>query len=137
MFGWRFGLVFALLSTVGQTIAYRFGIRPTMDLLVARPRITKRQALAALVRSLGYTAAGYLAGAVVHQRLLALGFAVKMGLTLGVVTALSHFTTPYVEWAAENLPDRRLGVFGLFLILIGFSLQSVQYWLAFFDVPVK
>jgi hypothetical protein len=137
LFGWRFGLVFAVLSIIGQTIAYRLGIRPTTDLEVARPRITKKQAVAAVIRSLGYTAAGYVSGVVAHQRFSALGFAIKLGLTLGGVTAGSHFATPYIEWLAEHLPARRLGVFGLFLILIGFSLQSTQYWLTVFDVPVR
>jgi len=31
---------------------------------------------------------------------------------------------------ADNLPERRLGVVGIGLILCGFTLQSIQYWLA-------
>jgi hypothetical protein len=30
-----------------------------------------------------------------------------------------------------------LGAFGVVLILIGLTLQSVQYWVALLDVPVK
>ena len=30
-----------------------------------------------------------------------------------------------------------MGVFGVGLILIGFSLQSVQYWVALLDVTVR
>lgn len=38
---------------------------------------------------------------------------------------------PYIEYYADNLPERRLGAFGIELILCGFALQ---YWLALCDV---
>jgi len=41
---------------------------------------------------------------------------------------------PFIEYYADNLPERGLGAFGIFLILCGFALQSVQYWLALWDV---
>lgn len=44
---------------------------------------------------------------------------------------------PYIEYYADNLPERRLGVFGIGLILCGFALQSLQYWLALFDVRLS
>lgn len=44
--------------------------------------------------------------------------------------------SPYVEYYADNLPERRLGVFGIGLMFCGFALQSLQYWLAVFDVHV-
>jgi hypothetical protein len=42
MYGWTFGAAFGILSTVGQVIAYQFGIRPTLDYQPStRPRLTK------------------------------------------------------------------------------------------------
>ena len=41
---------------------------------------------------------------------------------------------PYIEYYADNLPERRLGVFGVMLVLCGFGLQSPQYWLVLLDV---
>lgn len=41
---------------------------------------------------------------------------------------------PYIEYYADNLPERRLGAFGIVLILCGFVFQSLQCWLALFDV---
>ena len=38
---------------------------------------------------------------------------------------------------ADRVPERRMGVFGVVLILIGFSLQSVQYWVTLLDVSVR
>jgi len=52
----------------------------------------------------------------------------------GLVTAVGGAINPFIEYYADNLPERRLGTFGIGLILCGFALQSVQYWLALFDV---
>ena len=43
---------------------------------------------------------------------------------------------PFVEWMADHVPEKRMGVFGVGLILIGFALQSVQYWVALLDVNI-
>jgi hypothetical protein len=43
---------------------------------------------------------------------------------------------PYIEYYADKLPQRTLGVLGIALILCGFALQSVQYWVALLDVQV-
>jgi acetylornithine deacetylase/succinyl-diaminopimelate desuccinylase-like protein len=37
----------------------------------------------------------------------------------------------------KRVEDRRLGIFGIGLILTGFVLQSVQYWVVLLDVPVS
>jgi hypothetical protein len=55
-------------------------------------------------------------------------------LVTGLVTGIGFTLNPYIEFYADNLPERRLGVLGIALILLGFSLQSLQYWLALFDV---
>jgi hypothetical protein len=41
---------------------------------------------------------------------------------------------PYIEYYADNPPERRLGGFGVMLVLCGFGLQSLQYWLVSLDV---
>jgi spore maturation protein SpmA len=63
-------------------------------------------------------------------------FAIRVGVVTGIVTGVLQTVNPYIEYYAENLPERRMGVFGIALILCGFALQSVQYWLALFDVRV-
>ena len=61
-------------------------------------------------------------------------FAIRVGLVTGIVTGAGMTVNPYIEYYADNLPERRLGAFGIGLILFGFALQSLQYWLALFDV---
>lgn len=138
LYGGVFGTTFGALSTVGQAIAYQVGIRPTIDYQPARrPRITKHQFLAVVNRTVGNTAAGYLSALAAHQRAIALTVGVKVGLAIGVVTAVSITCTPFIEWTADHLPEKRMGVFGIGLILIGFGLQSVQYWVALLDVSIR
>jgi len=131
LYGGKFGATFGALSTLGQTFAYRAGIRPTMDFQPAiRPRLTKHQLLAAVNRAVGYSAAGYISALAAHQRVNALSLGLKVGLVIGVVTATFNVCTPFVEWGADHVPEKRMGVFGVGLILLGFALQSVQYWVA-------
>jgi hypothetical protein len=136
LYGGVFGATFGALSTLGQAIAYQAGIRPTIDYQPAkRPRITKHQFL--VNRTIGNTAAGYLSALAAHQRAIALTVGVKVGLVIGAVTAISVTCSPFIEWTADHLPEKRMGVFGIGLILIGFGLQSVQYWVALLDVSVR
>jgi hypothetical protein len=138
LYGGTFGATFGALSTVGQVIAYRLGIRPTLDYQPAKhPRLTKSHLLAAVNRTFGYVVAGYISALTAGERATALSVGLKAGLVIGVVTAVASPFTPFIEWIADHLPERRMGVFGVGLILIGFALQSVQYWLALLDVSVR
>lgn len=135
LFGEIFGITFGALSTVGQVMGYRAGIRPSLDYAPAtRPGISKRQFLAVLNRTVGYAIAGYLSALVGHQGARALGFGLETGLLVGVITGIVNFCMPSVEWAAIHMPAKRMGVVGIGLILLGFTLQSVQYWVTLFDV---
>jgi hypothetical protein len=134
-FGAAFGVTFGLLSTLGQVFAYRLGIRPTMDYKPAtRPRVTRFQLLAAANRTAGYALTGYVSSLVAHQREHAIAIGLRSGLMIGLVTAVAMACTPFIEWMADHLPERRMGVFGVGLILMGFALQSVQYWVALLSV---
>jgi len=137
-FGTAFGITFGVLSTAGQMVAYRVGIRPTAGYKPAmRPRLTRFQLLAGANRTAGYTAAGFLSSLVAHERAHAIAVGLKAGLAIGMVTVIFSSCTPFVEWAADHVPERRMGVIGVGLILIGFTLQSVQYWATLLDVGVR
>jgi hypothetical protein len=136
--GVAFGVTFGLLSTVGQTFAYQVGIRPTANYEpAARPRVTRFLLLTAANRTAGYTLTGYLSSVVARHGEHAIAIGLRSGLAIGLVTAVVTPFMPFVEWTADHLPERRMGVFGVGLILLGFMLQSVQYWLALLDMSVR
>jgi len=85
-------------------------------------------------RALGYIVTALACSALVHHVDHARAFAIRVGLVTGIVTGVGVTINPYIEYYADNLPERRLGAFGIALILCGFALQSVQYWVALLDV---
>ena len=138
LLGPKFGITFGALSTVGQLLAYRAGVRPTLDYAPAkRPRLTQHQLLAVLNRMAGYCVAGYISALVGGEREKALTLGLETGLVIGLVTALANACTPFIEWTADRMPEKRMGVLGVGLILAGFALQSVQYWVTLLDVGVR
>jgi hypothetical protein len=133
--GLRFAIAFAMLITVGQILAYSRGMRPAMDYVAARrPRLTLRQFWGTVVRTFGYIASALICSTFIHHVDHAWSFAIRVGLVTGIVTGIGATLNPYIEYYADNLPERRLGAFGIGLIFCGFALQSLQYWLALFDV---
>ena len=87
-----------------------------------------------LVRTIGYIALSLLCSLFIRHLEHVWAFAFRVGIVTGLATALGSLLNPYIEFYADNLPERRLGVFGILLILCGFALQSVQYWLAYLDI---
>ena len=86
---------------------------------------------------MGYAITGYISSLVAQQREHAVAVGIKAGLVIGLVTALSGAFSPYIEWTADHVPEKRMGVYGVAMILLGFTLQSVQYWMTLLDVSVK
>ncbi len=135
--GLEFALAFAVMLTLGQILAYSRGMRPALDYAATgKPRLTRRHAWGILVRTLGYTATALLCSTLVHHLNHAWTFALRVGLVTGMVTGVGTASVPLIEYYADNLPERRLGAFGIALILCGFALQSFQYWVALLDVRV-
>lgn len=133
--GFRFAAAFAILITVGQILAYARGMRPAMEYAATRrPRFSRRKFWGTAIRTVGYTATALVCSAFVHHVEHAWLFAIRVGLVTGVVTGVGVTIYPFIEYYADNLPERRLGVFGVGLMLCGFAMQSLQYWLALFDV---
>jgi hypothetical protein len=135
--GLEFAIAFAGLVTVGQVVAYSRGMRPALDYQpTGRPRITRSQLWGTIVRTFGYIATALVCSVLTHRVDHPWLFAIRVGLVSGLVTGVGISTTPFIEHYADNLPEQRLGAFGIGLILVGFSLQSLQYWLALLDVRV-
>lgn len=135
--GLAFAIAFAIFITLGQVVAYARGKRPAMDYEASRrARFTYRQFTATVVRTLGYLMSALICSAIFHRVDHPWLFAIRVGLVTGLVTGIGSAVNPYIEYYADNLPERRLGAFGILLIFCGFALQSMQYWLALFDVRV-
>jgi hypothetical protein len=135
--GFRFVVAFGILITGGQVIAYSRGMRPALDYAAARrPRLTRSQFWGTVVRTLGYSAAALGCSIFAQHLQHPWWFAVRVGVVTGLVTGAGILVNPYIEYYADRLPQRSLGVLGIALILCGFVLQSVQYWVTLLDVQV-
>jgi len=136
--GLNFALAFTVLITGGQIAAYARGMRPSVDYSASRrPRLTRRHITGSLLRTLGYILAALLCGTLVRHLDDIWSFALRVGVVTGVVTTAGTLVNPFIEYYADNLPERRLGVFGIWLVLSGFALQSVQYWLAILNTGIR
>ncbi len=135
----QFAIAFAVLITGGQVFAYSRGMRPGVDYASRRrPRFTRRQWWGTVWRTGGNTTAAMLCGVLVQRQMEdAWWFALRLGVVTGLVTGVGIAVNPLIEYYADNLAERRLGVFGIWLVLCGFILQSVQYWTAILDVPTR
>jgi hypothetical protein len=133
--GFGFAISFAILITLGQVSAYSRGMRPAIEYGVSRrPRLSRRLFWGTVVRAIGYMATALICSAFIHHVDHTWAFAVRVGFVTGMVTGVGITVYPFIEYYADNLPERRLGAFGIALIFCGFLLQSLQYWLALFDV---
>ena len=130
---WR---VVRCADTIGQIVAYRMGITPTLGLDARRQ--WRKHLLGVANRTIGYALAGLVSAAAAQQHSrTALLFGVGMGVAIGAISALMGVFCPAIERWADRLPVRRLGVFGTFLIFSGFLLESLERWLVLFDVPIR
>jgi hypothetical protein len=135
--GLPFASVYGLLLTVGQVSAYMRGVRPSMQYMASRrPRFSRVLVWSALLRTVGYIAAALLCSVFVRHIEHPWIFATRLGVVTGLITGVGMTFSPYVEYYADNLPQRRMGVVGVALMFCGFALQSVQYWIVLFDVRV-
>jgi hypothetical protein len=135
--GMEFAIAFATLITVGQVLAYSRGMRPALDYVASRrTRLSRRQFWGTIARTFGYIVTALVCGFLAHRVEHIWFFAVRVGLVTGLVTGVGITVNPYIEYYADNLPERRLGAFGIALIFCGFALQSLQYWMALLDVRV-
>jgi hypothetical protein len=135
--GLQYAAALSVLITAGQALAYVRGMRPGLDYSASRrPRLTGRQFRGSVVRTVGFILAALLCSAVVRHVDHPWRFAIRLGLVTGLVTTVGVTINPYIEYYADNLPERRLGVFGIWLVFCGFVLQSLQYWVAILDMPV-
>jgi hypothetical protein len=137
-FDGRFGAAFGAFSILGLIAAYLAGFAPSQEYQPdTRPRLTRRRLVATCVRGVVIGAAGVLAGSLTHAGARGLLFGLEIGLAVAVVGAVVATVSPFVEWWADTLPARRLGALGTGLLIAGFALQSLQYWVTLLNLRVR
>ena len=128
--GLQYAMSFAVLITAGQVFACSRGMRPATDYEAARrPRLTRRLFWGTVVRTIGYIVSALICSALFHHAEHAWAFAIRVGLVTGIVTGVGVTISLYIEYYADHLRERVMVAFGVGLILCGFALQSIQYWL--------
>ena len=136
--GPSFGILFGLLSGIGLSTSYAMGFAPLDDYETQSTiHLNRHKIVASFFRALAVSIAGIISGFLLRAsepQWLFMGL--KLGLAAGIVSALVSLLSPVIEWRIENLPDQQLGVLGLGLIFIGLLLQSLQYWIVVFNIPV-
>jgi hypothetical protein len=136
--GLRFAIVYGVLLTMGQVAAYARGIRPSMRYIdSSRPNLRRTFLVSTAMRTAGYIAAALICSVFVRHVEHPWLFATRLGVVTGLVTGVGMAFSPHVEYYADHLPQRRMGVVGVALMFCGFALQSLQYWLAVFDVRLS
>jgi len=125
----RFGLGFACLGTLLLFGAYQIsGAAGEQVRIFLRPKLSGRVIFSGSSRGLALGLAATLSATLLKEpRAVALG--IRVGIVVAVVSALAGTLGPSVEWWAQQLPPRRLGAYGAFLVLIGSILQTLQYLL--------
>ncbi len=130
--------MFGLFAAIGLLLAYAFRFSPSEEYQpAALPRFSRDKLLANCVRGFIIGVAGALAGALTQDRMIGPVFGLEIGLIVAVVGGIVGTVSPFVEWWADHLPERRLGAFGALAVLSGFGLQSLQYWVVLLNIPVR
>ena len=133
-----FGLLFGLLTGTALLLAYWLGFSPSHEFeALKRPRLSRRRLLGAFVRASLLALAAVLAGWIKPAGAQPSDFGLRYGLVVGLVGLLFGTFSGFTEWYTDHLPERRLGLFGICLIICGFILQSVQYWVSLLDEPLR
>jgi hypothetical protein len=123
---------------LGALLAYWLGFSPSHDFeSLKRPHLSRRRLLGAFVRAILFALAAVLANWIKPVGAQPLDFGLRYGLVVGLLGLLFGTLSGFTEWYTDNLPERRLGLLGICLIICGVIIQSVQYWVSLLDVPLR
>jgi hypothetical protein len=113
---------------LGALLAYWLGFSPSHDFeSLKRPHLSRRRLLGAFVRAILFALAAVLANWIKPVSAQPLDFGLRYGLVVGLLGLLFGTLSGFTEWYTDNLPERRLGLLGICLIICGVIIQSVQY----------
>jgi hypothetical protein len=123
---------------LGALLAYWLGFSPSHEFeSLKRPHLSRRRLLGAFVLAILLALAAVLANWIKPVSAQPLDFGLRYGLVVGLLGLLFGTLSGFTEWYTDNLPERRLGLLGICLIICGVIIQSVQYWVSLLDVPLR
>lgn len=138
-YGYSFGLLFGIFTFIGLFLVYSTSLSPLrLYSAVGKPKVTRESFTASLSLSGAVVVgvAAFASGIFLNDRTLAIKFAGELALVVAVMRLLVTTISPFIEWWADNLSERRLGAFGIFLIILGFLFQTIQYLAVILRIPV-
>jgi len=137
-YGWIFSLLWGGLSSIGLYIVYRNGFAPTFDYRAhMRPVLSKHRLMSAVWRGVAVGFAGAAAGWIQQNGYRSFAFGIYVGFAAASVSFFVGTLSPFIEYWADNLPERRLAAIGVGVMLVGMMLQSAQYLLILAHIPVR
>lgn len=137
-FSINFGLLFGLLTVTAMLFAFGLGFSPSYEFeLLSRPHLSRRRLLGAFISAILLALAAALASWIKPVSAKPLDFGLRYGLVVELIGVLLATLSGFIEWYTDNLPERRLGLLGICLIICGVIIQSVQYWVSLLDVPLR
>ena len=126
-FSINFGLLFGLLTVTVMLFAYGLGFSPSHEFeLLSRPHLSRRRLLGAFIRAILLALAAVLASWIKPVSAKPLDFGLRYGLVVELIGVLLATLSGFIEWYTDNLPERRLGLLGICLIICGVIIQSVH-----------
>jgi ABC-type dipeptide/oligopeptide/nickel transport system permease subunit len=93
--------------------------------------------LASIYRGLVVGVSGAIAGMIVAGGYVSIVLGVYVGAIAALISFLVGAFSPMVEFWADNLPERTIAAAGVVIMLTGMALQSAQYFLTLFNIPVR
>jgi hypothetical protein len=130
-FDWKMGLVIAVVATIALAISYFAGFAPSHSArsLDRLPKHFHRtQLLASLVRGLIYLLAGFCGGLLFGDLRRGVRIGGLLALVVAITSAATSVMSPYVEVWATELPPKRMGFYGILMMIAGSLVQTIQYW---------
>jgi hypothetical protein len=128
-----FGINFGIFCAIGFVASYSI-VGPPQNTTAGYPLIDRAIPKRAAFRAASIGLAAVLSG-LIHKETDALFYGIRVGLVTGLSSGVLVAIAPMVETWVDRLPDRRLGGYGAFLVLIGSVLQSIQYVLPLLGRP--
>jgi len=134
-FGPLFASTYGGISGLGLGLVNLKGFAPADDYQPrSGARLRRHNLLASAFRGGMALAAAGIAGWIgTPDR--ALDDALRIGLTIGAVSAFVGLFSPSIEAWILNAPEKRLGMMGLGFILLGTALESLEKWVVLFGPP--